>query len=92
MGVRIPPRLPDFRHAEGEQGRREVDKRGSMEFLGRIQQFFREVAAEFRRVNWPSRAEVMRSTAVVLAVVLILGLYLSSVDVLLSRIVGVILK
>ena len=63
-----------------------------MEFLGRIQQFFHEVLAEFRRVNWPSRAEVMRSTAVVLAVVFILALYLSSVDVLLSRIVGVILK
>ncbi len=63
-----------------------------MEFLGRVQQFFREVAAEFRRVNWPSRPRSSRSTAVVLAVVLILALYLSTVDVLLSRIVGVILK
>ena len=40
----------------------------NMEFLRRVQQFFREVAAEFRRVNWPSRAEVARSTVVVLAV------------------------
>ena len=63
-----------------------------MEFLGRVQQFFREVAAEFRRVNWPSRAEVVTSTAVVLAVVFVLALYLSAVDVLLSRMVGVILK
>jgi preprotein translocase subunit SecE len=63
-----------------------------MEFLGRVQQFFREVTAEFRRVNWPSRAEVVRSTTVVLAVVFILALYLSAVDVGLSRIVGVILK
>jgi preprotein translocase subunit SecE len=66
--------------------------RGGMEFLGRVQQFFREVAAEFRRVNWPSRTEVVRSTTVVLAVVFILALYLSAVDVGLSRIVGVILK
>jgi preprotein translocase subunit SecE len=63
-----------------------------MEFLERIQQFFREVAAEFRRVNWPNRAEVVASTAVVLAVVFILALYLSTVDVVLSRMVGVILK
>jgi preprotein translocase subunit SecE len=63
-----------------------------MEFLGRVQQFFREVAAEFRRVTWPNRTEVVRSTAVVLAVVVILALYLSTVDVLLSRMVGVILK
>jgi preprotein translocase subunit SecE len=63
-----------------------------MEFLGRVQQFFREVAAEFRRVNWPNRAEVLRSTAVVLAVVLLLGIYLSAVDMLLSRMVGGVLK
>jgi len=63
-----------------------------MEFLGRVQQFFREVAAEFRRVTWPSRAEVVRSTTVVLAVVLILALYLSAVDVGLSKIVEKILR
>jgi len=63
-----------------------------MEFFERIRQFFREVAAEFRRVNWPSRAEVMRSTTVVLAVVVILALYLGAVDVGLARLVGVILK
>ena len=63
-----------------------------MEFLGRVQQFFREVAAEFRRVNWPSRAEVIRSTTVVLAVVFILALYLSAVDVGLSKIVEKILR
>jgi preprotein translocase subunit SecE len=63
-----------------------------MDFLKRAQQFFREVAAEFRRVNWPSRAEVVRSTVVVLAVVFILALYLGAVDVALARIVGVILR
>jgi preprotein translocase subunit SecE len=63
-----------------------------MEFLRRVQQFFREVAAEFRRVNWPSRAEVTRSTIVVLAVVFVVALYLGAVDVGLARIVGVVLK
>lgn len=55
-----------------------------MEFFGRVQQFFREVAAEFRRVTWPNRAEVVTSTVVVLAVVFILAIYLWAVDVGLS--------
>ena len=63
-----------------------------MEFLSRVQQFFREVAAEFRRVSWPSRAEVARSTLVVLAVVVVLAVYLGAVDVGLSKVVGVILR
>ena len=63
-----------------------------MEFLKRVQQFVHEVLGEFRRVNWPSRAEVTRSTVVVLAVVFILAFYLGAVDVGLARLVGVILK
>ena len=63
-----------------------------MEFLRRVQQFFHEVAAEFRRVNWPSRAEVARSTIVVLAVVIVLAVYLWGVDVALSWPVERLLK
>jgi preprotein translocase subunit SecE len=63
-----------------------------MEFLGRIQQFFREVLAEFRRVSWPSRADVVSSTVVVVAVVFALAFFLGAVDVGLSRIVETILR
>ncbi len=63
-----------------------------MEFLKRVKEFFLEVLAEFRRVNWPSREDVAASTAVVLVVVFVLAMYLGAVDVGLSRLVGVILK
>jgi preprotein translocase subunit SecE len=63
-----------------------------MEFLARLREFFQEVAAEFRRVNWPSRQEVAASTVVVLVVVFVLSMYLGAVDVALSRLVEVILK
>jgi preprotein translocase subunit SecE len=63
-----------------------------MDFLRRLQEFFQEVAAEFRRVNWPSRNDVAASTVVVLVVVFVLAMYLGAVDVALSRLVGVILK
>ena len=63
-----------------------------MDFLRRVKEFFEEVAAEFRRVNWPSRREVASSTMVVLVVVFVLAMYLGAVDVGLSRLVEVILK
>jgi preprotein translocase subunit SecE len=63
-----------------------------MDFLRRLREFFQEVAAEFRRVNWPSRNDVATSTVVVLVVVFVLAMYLGAVDVALSRLVGVILK
>jgi preprotein translocase subunit SecE len=63
-----------------------------MEFLSRLQQFFHEVVAEFRRVSWPSRTEVVNSTVVVLAVVFLLAFYLGAVDVTLSKVVERILR
>ena len=63
-----------------------------MEFLSRFQQFFHEVLAEFRRVSWPSRTEVVNSTVVVLAVVFLLAFYLGAVDVTLSKVVERILR
>ena len=63
-----------------------------MDFLKRVKEFFQEVAAEFRRVNWPSRNDVVSSTMVVLVVVFVLAMYLGAVDVGLSRLVEVILK
>jgi len=63
-----------------------------MEFFRRVQQFFHEVVGEFRKVNWPSRQEVARSTVVVMAVVFVVAMYLGAVDVALSRLVGVVLK
>ena len=56
-----------------------------MEFLQRIQKFFREVTIEFKKVNWPSRAEVMNSTVIVLVLVFVLAFYLGAVDVGLSQ-------
>ena len=63
-----------------------------MEFLRNVQQFFHEVLGEFRRVNWPSRAEVANSTVVVLAVVVVLAAFLAAVDIGLSWIVERVLR
>jgi len=63
-----------------------------MDVLKRLKEFFQEVMAEFRRVNWPSRNDVAASTMVVLVVVFVLAMYLGAVDVGLSRLVEVILK
>ena len=63
-----------------------------MEFVTKIRDFFREVLAEFRKVSWPSRREVMGSTTVVIVVVLVLAVFLAVVDIGLSRLVGLILR
>ena len=63
-----------------------------MDYLRRVREFFNEVMAEFRKVNWPGRFQVVNSTAVVLVVVVVIGMFLFLVDISLSRVVEVILR
>jgi len=63
-----------------------------MGFLARAQEFIREVMIEFRKVTWPSRQELMNSTAVVIAVTVVLAFFLGAVDIGLARIVERILR
>ncbi len=63
-----------------------------MQFVTRIREFVQEVLAEFRKVTWPSRAELISSTAVVLVVTVVLAFFLGGVDIVLARVVERILK
>jgi preprotein translocase subunit SecE len=63
-----------------------------MGFLTRANEFVREVLAEFRKVTWPSRQELINSTVVVIAVTVVLAFFLGGVDVALARIVERILR
>jgi preprotein translocase subunit SecE len=63
-----------------------------MGFLKRVQEFTREVLAEFRKVTWPSRQELINSTVVVIAVTVVIAFFLGGVDIALARIVERILR
>ncbi|HWO44783.1 MAG TPA: preprotein translocase subunit SecE [Methylomirabilota bacterium] len=63
-----------------------------MEFLRRTQEFIREVVAEFRKVTWPSRQELINSTVVVITVTVVVALFLGGVDIVLARVVERILR
>ena len=63
-----------------------------MEYFRKVQQFFKEVMVELRKVNWPSRQEIINSTTVVLVVTVVIAFFLGAVDVGLSRVVGFILR
>ena len=63
-----------------------------MEYLRRFREFFREVMAEFKKVNWPGRSAIINSTAVVLVVTVVIAFFLAAVDVGLARVVGLVLR
>ena len=63
-----------------------------MGVVTRIREFVQEVIAEFHKVTWPSRAELINSTVVVIVVTVVLALFLGAVDIVLARVVEWILS
>ena len=46
----------------------------------RIKRFFEEARQEFRHVNWPTRAEAVRLTAIVIGIAVGLAVFLGFFD------------
>ena len=59
--------------------------------IARIRAFAQEVLAEFRKVTWPTRQELIDSTVVVIVVTVVLAFFLGAVDIVLARVVEWIL-
>lgn len=53
--------------------------------LGRISGFFNDIKLEMKKVSYPTRTETVGSTSVVLVLVLIVGIYLSGIDLGLAQ-------
>lgn len=54
-------------------------------------QYLWEVWHELSKVVWPSRKETMGTTGVVLVIVFLMGAFLGIVDLILSRLVGLLI-
>jgi preprotein translocase subunit SecE len=54
--------------------------------------FLRETRDELKKVVWPSRQEIIRLTAVVIAVSLLVGLFLGGLDFVFTKSIQTIVK
>jgi preprotein translocase subunit SecE len=82
LGVRIPPGLPYLQLLIVKE----------YIVFEKIKQFFKEVKIELKKVTFPSRDEVIGSTKVVLVLVIIVAVFLGLIDMLLSKLIGMIVQ
>jgi len=75
----------------GRGSRRPEPRRREPRQRGRVINFFIQVWAELRRVQWPDRTQVTQATAVVIVFTLLAGFYLAFFDFVFSKLVKAIL-
>ena len=54
--------------------------------------FFKEVRTELGKVIWPTRAETIRLTLIVIGVSLAIGLYIGALDVTMTKITEILVR
>ena len=57
----------------------------------RITRYFKEVRAEIRKVTWPSRQEVLRLSAIVVVVLIIMSSFMAIIDFAFSRLMQAVI-
>lgn len=74
-----------------------ADKSGKKEnFFARtsksISKFFRETKSEAKKMVWPTPRSVFKNTGVVLATIIVIGLFVFGLDTLLVNLLGLIMN
>ncbi|MBC8318599.1 MAG: preprotein translocase subunit SecE [Desulfobulbaceae bacterium] len=65
---------------------------GSKFELSRISEFSQEVKNEFNKIAWPDKKHTMATTGVVVLLVFMVSFYLGTVDLLLGKLIGLVIK
>lgn len=61
-------------------------------FFGSIKKFFRDSKAEFKKVVWPSKKQLINNTTIVIIAMIISGIFVGALDAVLAQIVKFALK
>jgi len=57
-----------------------------------LAKFYRETTAELKKVSWPTRAEAIHLSKVVLIVIFVMGAFLGLLDYAFTQLFGLILS
>jgi preprotein translocase subunit SecE len=73
--------------ARRESEKRVEEEKGILRYVNVAMQFLRESRSELKKVKWPTRKELLASTAMVIFLVLVISLFLGLIDFGLIKII-----
>lgn len=80
---------PKAEKAPKEKKAKAADKKPG--FFARLSKWFRELKSELKKVQWPSRKQTVNNTLVVIACVIVVGIFIWIFDALALAVVNALL-
>lgn len=83
---------PAEKKADKPKKEKKAEKEKKPSIGKRMGRFFRELKAELKKVSWPSRAETIKKTGIVLASVIVVGIIVWIFDGIASSVIDALLS
>ena len=84
--------MADNKPTDGKKPAKKADEKKLASFAGKVTHFFKEVKGEAKKIVWPNKKQIINNTLVVLAVMLVVGVFIWGLDSVLALIVNTFLR
>lgn len=78
--------------ADKEKAKAKADKEKKSGVGKRIARFFRELRSELKKVSWPTRADTLKKTGIVIVCVIVVGIIVWIFDGIASSVIDALLS
>lgn len=78
--------------ADKEKAKAKADKEKKPGVGKRIARFFRELGSELKKVSWPTRADTLKKTGIVIVCVIVVGIIVWIFDGIASSVIDALLS
>ena len=78
--------------ADKEKAKAKADKEKKAGVGKRIARFFRELRSELKKVSWPTRADTLKKTGIVIVCVIVVGIIVWIFDGIASSVIDALLS
>ena len=86
------PNAKETKPAKAEKAKAKSDKDKKPGFFKRVGRFFRELKAELKKVAWPTRADTLKKTGIVIVCVIVVGIIVWIFDGIASSVIDALLS
>ena len=89
---KVEQSVPSAPKADKAKKDKKSDKKSKPGVFARIGRWFRELKIELKKVQWPTRKQTVNNTLIVIACVVVVGIFIWLFDLVANKGIGLILS
>ena len=77
---------------QAKKDRKKAEKNDKPGFFARVGKWFRDMKSELKKVQWPTKKQTVNNTLIVIACVIVVGIFIALFDFVAGEAIGLLIK